>query len=157
VILVAFLGNDVMGDDGIGYYLYRYMKDLLPEYARGVFLHTDVLRLPHFYDGEETVVFVDAATGDNYPCGSVFHAPIQKLENVEVHMKHAHLIGAIDSVRLLEKALPELSHARKVFFLIGVNKDNVKASTSLSPCLKSSIHNISAELLKLLHKIHYTC
>ncbi|NOZ92187.1 MAG: hydrogenase maturation protease [Dictyoglomi bacterium] len=157
MILVVFLGNDVMGDEGIGYHLYKYMDGLMPEYAKGVFLHTDVLRLPHFYSGEDTLVFVDAVVGENFTCGKAKPMSAKDVKKLEASMKHAHMIGVIDSLELLEKTMPEIAGARKVFYLIGVDEDNIKPSTELSQCLRKNLHVLSAELLKLLHHLHYTC
>ncbi len=157
MILVAFLGNDVMGDDGIGSYLYKYVKDMMPEYARGVYLHTDVLRLMSEYNGEDTIVFVDALYGGSVKCGDVKIVPFHKIDILDATMKHAHEIGLIDSLKLMDKVDNKMANARKIFYLIGIDKENVKPSTSLSDCLRIKIHEISSNLLKLIHKIHYSC
>jgi len=157
LILVVFLGNDVMGDEGIGYHLYKYIDGLLPDYARGVFLHTDVLRLPHFYKGEDPIVFVDAVVGEHFPCGRAEIMSAEDVKNLEASMKHAHMIGVIDSLKLLEKTMSEIASARKVFYLIGVDESNIRPSTEISQCLRENLHVLSEDLLKLLHHLHHTC
>ena len=157
MILAVFLGNDVMGDDGVAFHLMKRLSDKMPDYVRSVYLHTDILRLLHAYRGEEKIVFIDAVRGRNYPCGSVNVIPMHKIDSLSAPMKHAHLIGVIDSIRLLEKSEPFLAEAVKVFFLIGVDEKNVKPSLSLSPCLERTMPHIGENLLSLFEKMHYSC
>lgn len=157
MILLSFLGNDVMGDEGIGYHLYMSLKDELPEWVRPVFLHTDVLRLPSIYNGEDTSVFVDAVVGKHFPCGKIFRMSINKAHNLDASMKHAHMIGLIDSIRLMEKTLPSFKDTRKILYLVGVDPDHIKPDVSLSPCLEEHFDSIKKDLLMFLHYIHREC
>ncbi len=157
MILAVFLGNDVMGDDGVAFHLMKHLSDKMPPYVRSVYLHTDILRLLHAYGGEEKIVFIDAVKGRNYPCGSVNIVPMHKIDSLSAPMKHAHLIGVIDSIRLLEKSEPSLRDAGKIFFLIGVDEKNVKPSIALSPCLERAMPRIGENLLSLFEKMHYSC
>ena len=157
MILAVFLGNDVMGDDGVAFHLMKHLRDQMPAYVRSVYLHTDILRLLHAYGGEEKIVFIDAVKGRNYPCGSVNIIPMNKIDSLSAPMKHAHLIGVIDSIRLLERSDQSLAEAGKVFFLIGVDEENVKPSTYLSSCLEKAIPHIGENLLSLFEKMHYSC
>ncbi len=146
--LLALVGNDVMGDDGVSYHILRHVEDKLPGHIRSVKLHGDVLRLLHFYRGEERIVFVDATTA--IPCGEVAVLSFEEAQKLDAPMLHAHMLGLIDSVRLMEKTDVALASARKELFLVGVTPVGVRPGRGLSSCLEDSLPAVSERLLDVL-------
>ena len=146
--LLALVGNDVMGDDGVSYHILRLVEDRLPGHIRPVRLHGDVLRLLHFYRGEERIVFVDATTA--IPCGEVAVLDFDETLALDAPMLHAHMLGLIDSLRLIEKAEKSIASARKELFLVGVPRVGVRPGRALSPCLEAALPTVSGRLLDVL-------
>jgi hydrogenase maturation protease len=117
-VLVIGLGNDLVGDDGIGGTLVERLAHESGLRHRADFLAggCDLLRLADRMEGRRKVVIIDAVLSDAPPgTVSVVEEPFQGLDGAWTHAHHPSLV---DSIGLLRVASPTLRGTS--FTLIGV-------------------------------------
>ena len=91
--LVVFLGNEIAGDDSIGYEIYRKIK-----ISNKVFLSTDFFKLYGIYKNQERLIIVDAVYGIN----EIIHLKNEEIFEIDDKSIGNHFISAIESLKILK-------------------------------------------------------
>jgi hydrogenase maturation protease len=128
-ILVIGIGNDFRGDDGVGRFVVRKLRDLNLPGVAVLEAEGDPLKFLEKWQGAHTVVLVDAVSSGAAP-GTVFYfeaveAPLPQ-ELLSPCSTHALGLGAaIELARALGKLPPRL-------IVYGIEGKNFQAASGLS-------------------------
>jgi len=143
-LLAIGLGNPLMGDEGIGWYVAgRLAGDArLPEHVEVICGGTDLLRYAGEMEGRSRVVLIDAIE-DGCDTGrvTVFDRDFRGLED---HQEHAHHLSVIQAVRLLRLIAPTS------FSLLGISISSARCEPALSPSMAARMPAILRQVLENL-------
>lgn len=143
VLVVAF-GNPLMGDDGAGpALLQRLSAATVPPEVRLVDGGTDASRLASLWQGEETVIIVDAFLGGGEP-GSVYRLELEELLALPQDHGGAHALSLPACLRWVLLAVPQLAGAEVEFW--GIEPQRVAPGASLSPPVEAAVAALASEL-----------
>ncbi len=134
-ILVAGVGNVLLGDDGLGPRLVERIREKLPPDVEVEDYGNSMIELLYDMADFDALIVVDAVSKGGKP-GDIFVEEIEPgdIENIDpekasslMHMSYHE--ADLESVLALAKALGFLP---KKVFIVGVEPENVAVSTSLS-------------------------
>ncbi len=147
-LLVAGLGNEFMGDDGIGPAAIRLLKaGGLPDQVRAVELGSDLTRLGLFWNHEPRVWLVDAVTGSSPP-GTLDHMDHEELLAVPPHPATLHNLCVAESLRWMLFGEPQWRSVR--FQLWAVTAQTIGPHTTLSSAAERGVCRL---VLNLRHAV----
>jgi hydrogenase maturation protease len=148
-VLVAGLGNPVMGDDGFGTAVVEALgsRSLPP----GVSLCTapDVLHLSSQWRGEPRVWLVDAVVGGARP-GTIHRFDHDEVLSLPSHPASAHHLALAESLRWLLHATPAMGAVR--FRLWGAEPSRLVPGEELSRPLSDAVRAVVDEVLREVDK-----
>lgn len=146
--LIVCLGNPMMGDDGIGWHLFRHLTNTaaVPEDWEVIFAGTDLFPSASAMVGRRLVVLLDAIEGPPPP-GIVEWVDLEQLQLDGPH-GGAHQFPVMDSLRLLQLTEEGLADVR--FVLLGVRVGEVRFGLDLSAELSARIPQIAHKLIRLM-------
>lgn len=142
--LMICLGNPMMGDDGVGWHLFRRLtaNGSAPEHWEIIFAGSDLLAAASAMEGRRLVVLLDAMESPP-PYGRVEFVECERLP-VGGLRKNAHQFSAAESLSLLQLTTEGLKGVR--FVLAGVAVESVRFGSDLSAELSARIPQIVDEL-----------
>ncbi|ASJ17587.1 protein frxA [Thermococcus chitonophagus] len=131
--LIVALGNEVMGDDGVGIKIGRVLRG---KGYRVEELGTDIFSLQRVYQGEEKIIIIDAVLSENP--GEVIHLRGEEVfSRLKAEIRSAHFMGAIEGLKLL-MALDERLRKAEIHF-VGITIKEIKLGLELSESVKRAI------------------
>jgi hydrogenase maturation protease len=142
-LLAIGLGNPLMGDEGVGWYVVsRIASDpRLPADAETIWGGTDLLRYASQIEGRSRVILVDAVQS-GAPLGSV--VAFEDCAELDDRQTNAHELSAVQAMRLLQMMMPVR------FTLLGVSISWATAGSKLSPVVESHMPAILDRVLEEL-------
>ena len=150
-VLIGGIGNVLLGDDGVGPYVARLLAAPY-EFEEGVEvidLGTPALDLIDQLTANDAVIFIDSVDTDATP-GTVElyrKEDVMRLRPaVRMDPHSPALVDAMLSAEMFGVAPPEL-------LLVGVKGESLEPSCSLSPCVKASLDQVIAEVLRELDRL----
>jgi len=144
--LILALGNELMKDDGVGLKVGR----ILAEKGYNVLeVGTDIFMLSNHYKGEERVIIVDAMLSENFKPGEVIHLEGEKVfKMLKAEIRSAHVMGAIDGLKLLMKLDEKLANAEIHF--IGVVAKEIDLGMELS----EEVERVLPKVVELVEELY---
>ena len=151
--LVIGFGNPCLGDDGIGIYLLRDIRKILP--VNGYhFLECNEYGL-YLIDklvGYKEVILIDAFSNPHLPAGEIFTKTVHEF-NQSFKGASPHYIGITDVIRLGMWYGLDMPGKLALF---GINIQNpYEFRDSLSPAMEKCYDSVLSELLNYLHQSHH--
>ncbi|MBN1502369.1 hydrogenase maturation protease [Candidatus Woesearchaeota archaeon] len=148
-VKVVFIGNILMGDDGIGPYLYNELKDYpklkeVKMYELGVI----GLDLINFIEKDDRLVIVDAV----YSKGNIGEVVLLREKDLSKDLKlvSMHDFGVEQTSTILRMYQPDLKEIK----IIGIKVDKInRISDKLSDGLMKKIPKIKERVLSYILKI----
>jgi len=136
-LLIAALGNPLMGDDGIGpAILDRLARRPLPPGVRTVDLGSDSLMLPAVWAGEPRVWLLDALSGGAAP-GTVHHLDHDAILALPPAAPTAHHQSLAVNLRWILHCFPTMAEVR--FRLWGVEPERIAPRRTLSATARRGV------------------
>jgi hydrogenase maturation protease len=136
-VLIAALGNPLMGDDGAGAAVIAALRARrLPRYVHTTDLGTDSLRLPGDWTGEPRVWLVDALLRDAPP-GSVHVLEHEEVLALPPSPGSAHHQNLALNLRWIVHSFPAMADVR--FRLWGIEPETVSPRCGLSPAVRQAV------------------
>ncbi|MCS7182566.1 MAG: hydrogenase maturation protease [Thermoanaerobaculum sp.] len=147
VLVVAF-GNPFMGDDGAGPAVLQHLARLgVPAGVRLADGGTDATNLAHLWQGEDTVILVDAMTR-GAAAGTIHQLTLDQLLRVPQPHEGVHALSLPACVHWVLLAYPELAQTN--FWVFGVEPQRVASNTGLSPKVAQAVEELAQRLHGLL-------
>jgi len=142
-LLAIGLGNPLMGDEGVGWYVAsRLASDpRLSADAETIWGGTDLLRYAGQIEGRSRVILIDAVR-DGAPPGTV--AVFEDGAGLDDRQTNAHELSAVQAMRLLQLMMPVR------FTLLGVSIASAAAAGKLSAALEGRMPAILDRVLEEL-------
>ncbi len=133
--LVVFLGNEIAGDDSIGYEIYRKIK-----ISNKVFLSTDFFKLYGIYKNQERLIIVDAV----YGIDEIIHLKNDEIFEIDDKSIGNHFISAIEALKILKIVMKNFP---KEIHLIGLPAKDFNKITYNDEIIEKAIRKIE-EIMK---------
>ena len=133
--LVVFLGNEIAGDDSIGYEIYRKIK-----ISNKVFLSTDFFKLYGIYKNQERLIIVDVVYGIN----EIIHLKNDEIFEIDDKSIGNHFISAIEALKILKIVMKNFP---KEIHLIGLPAKDFNKITYNDEIIEKAIRKIE-EIMK---------
>lgn len=159
-ILVAGLGNPILGDDGVGWQVVsqakaKFSQMAKPSYTPSPKVHFDCfalggINLMEQMIGYDKAILVDAIhLGGGHPPGSIYLLSLEELPEISYgHMNSSHdmtLKNALSMGRRLGAHLPEQ------ITIIGIEcEPNFEFSENLSPQISSAVPEAIQKVIQIL-------
>lgn len=139
-VLVASLGNPLVGDDGVGLAVLRKLEQQeLPAEVRLADLGTDLLALSSHLDGIGKVILLDAVNFNGEP-GELRRFDYRELQDADgVELKTAHGINPLDALALLAAA--GILGEREVI-LLGCQPEVLDPGAAMSPVVEEAVERL---------------
>jgi len=139
-VLVASLGNPLVGDDGVGLAVLRKLEQQeLPAGVRLADLGTDLLALSSHLDGIGKVILLDAVNFNGEP-GELRRFDYRELQDTDgVELKTAHGINPLDALALLAAA--GILGEREVI-LLGCQPEVLDPGAAMSPAVEEAVEKL---------------
>lgn len=136
---VIFIGNELGGDDGIGPYLYKKLRDdIRLKNIEMLNLGTAGIDLVSYIEEKDRVVIVDAVIGE--PVGEL--CMLEELETIKAYSQHD--FGPEYAIEVISSVYPEVS-----FHFVGIKVKDIKVySESFSEELTDRLEEIRERLTK---------
>jgi hydrogenase maturation protease len=116
--LVICIGNDLVGDDGVGHEIHRQLsKRALPSNVRVCLLGLGGIDLIDQLDGEELLIVVDAVQLGQ-PAGTVWVLPWDEIPASDLRPVSGHGIGVREAMQVCLRLYPD--KAAETVYLVGV-------------------------------------
>ena len=139
------VGNPLFGDDGVGLAVLKELE-VQSEFVEDVFFdaHTDALAMIDRFEPEGKNIIIDAAKMGKQPG----HVEIMQRQDVRMKIQWDHLsihgFGLAGTLDMAEKigVLP------KELWVVGIEPEQIKIDTELSPGIKVSISDVVEKIKK---------
>ena len=143
------IGNILMGDDGVGPAVARYLEENF-EFADSITvedLGTPSLDLPSYLMDRDLVVFVDAVAADDKPPGTIVRYNREEIVAVPsgIHIS-PHEPSINDALQVLDFA----GHAPKDVVLIGVVPKTLDGGVQLSAEVAAAVPELVSQVLRIV-------
>jgi hydrogenase maturation protease len=116
--LVVCIGNDLVGDDGVGHEIFRQLsKRALPPGVRVCLLGLGGIDIIDHLDGEQLLIVVDAVQLGQ-PAGTVQVLPWEDIPASDLRPVSGHGIGIREALQVCRRLYPD--KAAKNVYLVGV-------------------------------------
>lgn len=142
-ILIIGVGNILLGDEGVGVYIIRKLKNLdLPDRVELMDVGVATFSLFPYISGRKKIIIIDAVKSGG-KAGSIYRFPADEIERGKGEFFSLHQLGIGDILNFfqLEKVPGEI-------IVIGVEPGKIKWGMELSPCIKEKIPQIINFVLK---------
>lgn len=144
-ILVVGFGNTLMGDDGVGPMVIRYLAArTLPGNLRLAECASDSLILPSFWKGEAEIWMVDALV--RREAGGTIHTLTHE-QVLSIPQRHAtvHHLSLPEGLRWIALTYPEMRDVS--YRLWGVEPDRLDLGEQLSPAVEEAVSTVSTMII----------
>jgi len=137
-ILIAGLGNLILGDDGVGVHAVRRIKSDAPRGVTVVEVGTAVMDALHLLEKADKVLVIDALQAGGVP-GTVYAARVADLDNrgVQASLHELNLLAALHFL----KRWPEI-------LILGVEPETIQLGMTLSPRVEAAIPELIRHVLE---------
>jgi hydrogenase maturation protease len=142
-LLIACLGNPLMGDDGVGILAANELAKLGCEV---VVCGSDLSPILARSEEIDVLVIVDAVDWGAKP-GSILTAKLEDLEEDRVRTSHSLRVSEV--VRLMKYVFGRPSKV----YVVGVQPERVEPSTELSPSVRQALGDVIERVRKLVMKL----
>jgi hydrogenase maturation protease len=130
-----------VGDDGCGLAVVRRLRQLGgPRAEEG---HSDSLRLPSLWAGEDEIWLVDALVRGAAP-GTVHRLGHEQLLAIPQRHGTAHQLSLPESLRWIGHSYPEMAHVR--YRLWGIEPSSLALEEALSPAVAAAVETVAEEI-----------
>lgn len=149
-ILIAGLGNTLLGDDGIGPYVVHRLNHLcrFPENVRVEDLGTPGLNLQPFLCGVDHLLVIDAVSSKERAVGSLMHIDRAQLHSRPLPPRVSpHDLGLVESIALKDLAEGTTLDAT----LLGIVVRSCEQGAPMSPEVLQSYDAAQQAILHWLH------
>jgi hydrogenase maturation protease len=138
---VVGFGNDLVGDDGCGLAVVRRLRGPgVPRVEEG---HSDSLRLPSLWAGEDEIWLVDALVRGAAP-GTVHRLSHDELMRVPQRHGTAHQLSLPESLRWIAHSFPEMARVR--YRMWGIEPASLALGEGLSPAVEAAVEDVCGEI-----------
>lgn len=141
--LVLGLGNPLMGDDGVGWYVASRLSDdrRLPPDVEAVWGGTDLLRYAGQIEGRSLVLVVDAVQDAAEPGAVVV---LENLADLDDGQTNAHELSAVQAIRLIQMMTP----VRMTLLGVSISSAAVRngLSAEVEACMPAILERVLEEL-----------
>jgi len=146
--LIVGVGNQLMGDEGVGPYAVHNLSLLpMPENVDIIDCGSDILSIISHIDKPKKIIVIDAIRAGGEP-GRIYKYHFDELNNIETNKGSAHQLQVVEALRLLKKTCPCLS--RCDITVIGIEPKVMKLSADLSKEVRDSIADLTRLVLEEL-------
>ncbi len=132
-VLIVGLGNELLGDDGVGVHAVRELLKNPPEGVRVVEVGTRVLRAQQLLEDADIVIAIDAVRAGGRP-GSIYRFGAEDVEVQRYYSLHDMGIAG------LLQAVPDDS--RPTLIILGVEPEKIAYTMELSPAMQSVLERV---------------
>jgi len=132
-VLIVGLGNELLGDDGVGVHAVRALLKNPPAGVRAAEVGTRVLRAQQLLEDADVVIAIDAVRAGGRP-GTVY-----RLHAEDVDMQQSYSLHDMGIAGLL-RIMPEDS--RPCVIILGVEPETIDYGTDLSPTVRSALGRV---------------
>jgi hydrogenase maturation protease len=130
-----------VGDDGCGLAVVRRLRDLGgPRAEEG---HSDSLRLPSLWAGEDEIWLVDALVR-SAPPGTVHRLSHEELLAIPQRHGTAHRLSLPESLRWIGHTYPEMARVR--YRLWGIEPRSFALDEGISPAVAAAVEAVAEEI-----------
>lgn len=138
-ILILGIGNTIRGDDGLGVYLVRRLREILPQRFEIKELATAGLDLVEAVSGYDKVILIDAIQNPGGEPGQIYHLSLGDLR-YSFNLSSTHTFSITEVLELGRRLTGE--KIPQVEILAVEAKSLNEFSQNLSPELKQRFDNI---------------
>jgi hydrogenase maturation protease len=151
--LIVCIGNDLVGDDAVGYEVYQLLRRRpLPPSTRLVFLGVGGLALIDEMAGEELLVVVDAVNLGGAP-GALHVMAFDDIPQPQTRPVSGHGIGVREALAVCQRLYPEKAAA--TVYLVGIEGDDFSSvGGGLSEPVEAALPKAVSTILGLLDDVH---
>jgi hydrogenase maturation protease len=136
--LIVGVGNQLMGDEGVGPYAVHHLSRLpMPDDVDILECGSDLLSIISHINKPKKIIVIDAIRAGGEP-GRIYRYNLDELKNIEIDTGSAHQLQVIAALRLLEKTV------------IGIEPKVIKLSADLSNEVRDSIADLTQLVLEEL-------
>jgi hydrogenase maturation protease len=147
-ILIVGVGNQLMGDEGVGPYVIHNLSRLpMPENVDIIDCGSDILSIISYIDKPKKIIVIDAIRAGGEP-GRIYKYHFNELDNIETNTGSAHQLQVVEALRLLKKTCPCLSSCE--ITVIGIEPKVMKLIADLSKEVRDSIADLTRLVLEEL-------
>ncbi len=145
-VLIVGLGNSLMGDDGVGVFVIETLENASPPANLTIVnCGSDVLKILSHLEGQQMIIIIDAVDMGQAP-GTIFRFRKSEFLGLKGDSKSAHLLSAVDSLRLLETINPDFQKADLEF--IGIQPQIIERRPQLVPPVRKAAEQVISEILE---------
>jgi hydrogenase maturation protease len=145
-VLIVGLGNSLMGDDGVGVFVIETLENASPPANLTIVnCGSDVLKILSHLEGQQMIIIIDAVDMGQAP-GTIFRFRKSEFLGLKGDSKSAHLLSAVDSLRLLETINPDFQKADLEF--IGIQAQIIERRPQLVPPVRKAAEQVISEILE---------
>jgi hydrogenase maturation protease len=142
-LLIACLGNPMMGDDGVGV---AVAGELAKQGYEVVVCGSDLAPVLARVEEVDALIIVDAVDWGAEP-GSILTAKLEDLE--ESRVRASHFLRVSEVVGLMREAFGRPSEV----YVVGVQPERVEPSTELSPSVRRALGDVTTRVRELVMKL----
>jgi len=148
--LVIGLGNQLMGDEGVGWHVINRLafEPRLPEDTELLWCGTDLLAYADQIEGRSRITLVDALLDPSHVGSVAVFGDGNGLRGLEDRQWHVHHLSLTQAMHLLRIALPSFETA--CLNLIAVCIDSARMQPELSPAVAARMPQILERVLQEL-------
>jgi len=146
-ILIVGLGNELLGDDGVGLHAVRELRKDPPAGVRLAEVGTRILHAQHLLEDADVVIAVDAVRAGGRP-GSVYRL---YAEDAAIQRSYSlHGMGIAGLLRTMPK------DARPCIIILGVEPETIDYAIELSPTVRSALGRVVNTARQIIKDIRET-
>jgi hydrogenase maturation protease len=142
-LLIACLGNPMMGDDGVGVAVASELAKLGYEV---IVCGSDLSPVLTRVEEVDALIIIDAVDWEAEP-GSILTAKLEDLEKGRVRTSHSLQVGEV--VRLMRCVFGRPSEV----YVVGIQPERVEPSTELSPSVRQALGDVMTKVRELAAKL----
>ncbi|MBN2270379.1 MAG: hydrogenase maturation protease [Sedimentisphaerales bacterium] len=143
-IVIVGLGNELLGDDGVGLHAVRELRKNPPAGVQVAEVGTRVFHAQHLIEDADLVIAIDAVRGGGRP-GSIYRL---YAENAHIQRSYSlHDMGIAGLVR----AMPEDS--KPCVIILGIEPETIDYAIELSPTVRSALKRVVSAAHQIIRDI----
>jgi len=146
-IAIVGLGNELLGDDGVGVHAVRELQKAPPENVAVAEVGTRVLSSQQIIEESDIVIAIDAAHADGAP-GSIYRFDAEEVESDRLCSLHE--MGIVGVFRLMPK------ESRPKLIVIGVEPEIIDYGMDLSPVVQAALGRVVRAARQTVDEIRET-
>jgi hydrogenase maturation protease len=149
-LAIIGIGNEIMGDDGIGPAILRTLsRESLPEEIDLIDGGTGGMSLLHTMKDYDRVVFIDSGDFGGIPGEIKVFTPDVAHSVKKMRRYSLHEADLMEIIRLSQR----VGEAPEIIIVIIIQPKKIEMNTSLSPELAAAVHRGAKEVISQMKKI----